>query len=163
VGGWCVFFHQGCVLHKVGAAEADKYAYKPAACALFPLARTADGDWYVRQWGVMKEEWDLFCLNPGACPRPASESLAAGLRVGEALGRGEGSRAEEGGGRRRQPGERAGGGKGPAPPTPGRGGGASPPSPPPRGADSPRSPALARAWRRGKKDPEGRRRTARPP
>src|SRR4051794_16289216 len=30
VGGWCVFFHGGCVLHKVGAAEGDKYRYKPA-------------------------------------------------------------------------------------------------------------------------------------
>ncbi len=32
VDGWCVFFHRGCVLHKVGAAEGDKYRYKPASC-----------------------------------------------------------------------------------------------------------------------------------
>ncbi len=32
--GWCVFFNQGCVLHKIGAAEGDKYRYKPVACAL---------------------------------------------------------------------------------------------------------------------------------
>ena len=44
---WCVFFNQGCVLHKVGAAEGDKYRYKPAPCALFPLGRTEKGDWYV--------------------------------------------------------------------------------------------------------------------
>src|SRR5437763_448902 len=30
VDGWCVFFHQGCVLHKVGAAEGDTYRYKPS-------------------------------------------------------------------------------------------------------------------------------------
>src|SRR5690242_3465586 len=59
VDGWCVFFHQGCVLHKVGAAEGDKYRYKPAPCALFPLARNADGEWYVRQRGYEDEEWDL--------------------------------------------------------------------------------------------------------
>src|SRR4051794_33002813 len=47
VDGWCVFFHQGCVLHKVGAREGDTYRYKPAPCALFPLARNAGGEWYV--------------------------------------------------------------------------------------------------------------------
>src|SRR6478672_11457496 len=51
LGGWCVFFNRGCVLHKVGAAEGDKYAYKPAACALFPLAKDQQGRWYVRQRG----------------------------------------------------------------------------------------------------------------
>lgn len=76
VGGWCVFFHEGCVLHKVGAAEGDKYKYKPAPCALFPLAKNADDEWYVRQWGVEDEEWDLFCLNPAASPMKATQSLA---------------------------------------------------------------------------------------
>lgn len=75
VEGWCVFFHQGCVLHKAGAAEGDKYRYKPAPCALFPLARRDNGDWYVRQWGFEREEWDLFCLDPNASPVPASGSL----------------------------------------------------------------------------------------
>jgi hypothetical protein len=75
VGGWCVFFHRGCVLHKVGAAEGDKYRYKPAPCALFPLARNDAGDWYVRQKGVEGEAWDLFCLDPAASPRPAAQSL----------------------------------------------------------------------------------------
>jgi Fe-S-cluster containining protein len=76
VDGWCVFFKEGCVLHKVGAAEGDKYRYKPAACALFPLAKNLKDEWYVRQWGVENEEWDLFCLNPQASSRPATESLA---------------------------------------------------------------------------------------
>ncbi len=75
VGGWCVFFHQGCVLHKVGAEEGDKYRYKPAPCALFPLAKDEQDRWYVRQWDYKGEEWDLFCLNPEASPLPASESL----------------------------------------------------------------------------------------
>ncbi len=75
VDGWCLFFHKGCVLHKVGAAEGDKYLYKPASCALFPLARTEEGDWYVRQKGQYDEEWDLFCLDPASSPIPASRSL----------------------------------------------------------------------------------------
>ncbi len=83
IGGWCVFFHQGCVLHKVGAVEGDKYRYKPAPCALFPLARNEKGDWYVRQWGVETEEWDLFCLNPEASTRPAAESLAEEMNLAE--------------------------------------------------------------------------------
>ena len=75
VGGWCVFFNQGCVLHKVGAAEGDAHALKPIACSLFPLEQNDDGDWYVRQWGVEGEEWDLFCLNPANSRVPAAESL----------------------------------------------------------------------------------------
>jgi hypothetical protein len=75
VDGWCVFFHQGCVLHKVGAAEGDKYRYKPAPCALFPLARNDAGEWYVRQKGVESEAWDLFCLDPATSPIPAAVSL----------------------------------------------------------------------------------------
>ena len=80
-GGWCVFFHQGCVLHKVGAVEGDKYRYKPAPCALFPLARNDKGDWYVRQWGVEGEEWDVFCLNPQQSPMPAAASLAEEINL----------------------------------------------------------------------------------
>jgi hypothetical protein len=75
VDGWCIFFHQGCVLHKVGAEEGDKYRYKPAPCALFPLARDEQDRWYVRQWGYKGEAWDLFCLDPNASPVPAAESL----------------------------------------------------------------------------------------
>jgi hypothetical protein len=76
VDGWCVFFNEGCVLHKVGAAEGEKLRYKPAACALFPLAKTLQEEWYVRQWNYQTEEWNLFCLDPKASPRPAAESLA---------------------------------------------------------------------------------------
>jgi hypothetical protein len=75
VDGWCVFFREGCVLHKVGAAEGDKYRYKPAACALFPLARDEHDRWYVRQAGYKAEKWDLFCLDPQASPAPAADSL----------------------------------------------------------------------------------------
>ncbi len=75
VDGWCLFFNQGCIFHKVGAAEGDKYRYKPAACALFPLARDEKDEWYIRQIGVKNEPWDLFCLDPQASPLPAAESL----------------------------------------------------------------------------------------
>ena len=75
LGGWCVFFHEGCVLHKVGAIEGDKYRYKPAACALFPLAKNDQGKWYVRQKGYEDEDWNLFCLDPASSPMPAAESL----------------------------------------------------------------------------------------
>src|SRR5438132_9082581 len=69
VEGWCVFFNQGCVLHKVGAAEGDAYRYKPAPCALFPLDKDEKGRWYVRQWDYKGEAWDLFCLDPKASPK----------------------------------------------------------------------------------------------
>jgi hypothetical protein len=76
VGGWCVFFNEGCVLHKVGAAEGDRYAYKPWRCAVFPIDQKDDGAWYVRQHGINGEAWDLFCLSPDESPRRASETLA---------------------------------------------------------------------------------------
>jgi hypothetical protein len=72
-----VFFNKGCVLHKVGAAEGDSYRYKPAACALFPLARDEHDRWYVRQRAYKGEKWDLFCLDPANTSVPASESLRA--------------------------------------------------------------------------------------
>ncbi len=74
VDGWCIFFNGGCVLHKVGAAEGDKYRYKPAPCALFPLARDEKDRWYVRQKGFKGEDWKLFCLDPAATTVPAGES-----------------------------------------------------------------------------------------
>jgi hypothetical protein len=83
VGGWCVFFHQGCVLHTVGATEGDKYRYKPAACALFPLARDEQDRWYVRQKGYKGEPWDLFCLDPHASPTQAAVSLADEIRLAQ--------------------------------------------------------------------------------
>jgi Fe-S-cluster containining protein len=77
--GWCVFFSAGCVLHKVGAEDGDAYQYKPTQCALFPVEQDDDGSWFVRQWGLRGEKWDLFCLNPKQSKRPAVESLAAEL------------------------------------------------------------------------------------
>jgi Fe-S-cluster containining protein len=83
VDGWCVFFHNGCVLHKVGAMEGDKYRYKPAACALFPLARNEKDEWYIRQKGVEDEAWDLFCLNPNATTPRAADNLQEEMRLAE--------------------------------------------------------------------------------
>src|SRR4029079_1113936 len=48
---WCIFFNQGCVLHRVGAEEGDKYRYKPAVCSLFPIQQDEHDRWYVRQKG----------------------------------------------------------------------------------------------------------------
>jgi hypothetical protein len=81
VDAWCVFFSRGCVLHKVGAEEGDKYRYKPAACALFPLAKDANDRWYVRQLGCNAEKWDLFCLDPKNSSISAAESLQEEVRL----------------------------------------------------------------------------------
>jgi hypothetical protein len=75
VEGWCIFFNEGCVLHKVGAAEGDKFRYKPAPCSLFPLEQDDNDQWYVRQHGYKGEQWDLFCLAPGKWTVPAAQSL----------------------------------------------------------------------------------------
>jgi Protein of unknown function (DUF3109) len=82
VRGWCVFFNQGCVLHKVGAEEGDKYRYKPMRCALFPLDRDEKGTWSVRQQGYRGEAWDLFCLEPEASPRLAADTLCEEVAMG---------------------------------------------------------------------------------
>lgn len=75
--GWCVFFNRGCVLHRVGAEDGDKYRYKPMHCALFPISRSRDGRWQVRQRNNPQEKWkDLFCLDPKVSAIPASMSLA---------------------------------------------------------------------------------------
>jgi hypothetical protein len=81
VGGWCIFFNQGCTLHQAGAAEGDKYRYKPAVCSLFPLDQDEHNRWYVRQHGQFGEEWDLFCLDPANSPRPAAETLQEELEL----------------------------------------------------------------------------------
>jgi Protein of unknown function (DUF3109) len=78
--GWCVFFNQGCLFHKIGAEEGDSFRYKPLYCAVFPLEQNDEDQWYVRQWGVEKEKWDLFCLNPKQSSRLAAETLADELR-----------------------------------------------------------------------------------
>jgi len=85
VDGWCVFFNEGCVLHKIGAKDGDSYQYKPSQCALFPLDQNDDGEWYVRQWGYEDEEWDLFCLNPKATRVSAAKSLAAEIELAAKL------------------------------------------------------------------------------
>jgi len=75
VGGWCVFFNEGCVLHRQGALEGDRWRYKPWHCITFPMDRRADGSWYVRQWGTEAEAWDLFCLDPAESPQRAATTL----------------------------------------------------------------------------------------
>jgi hypothetical protein len=75
VGGWCVFFNQGCTLHRLGAEEGAPFRYKPGLCAVFPLTKGARGGWYVRQKGYQGEIWDLPCLDPSASGVPAAESL----------------------------------------------------------------------------------------
>lgn len=81
VDTWCVFFNEGCVLHKVGITDGDKYQYKPSACALFPVAKDGKGQWFIRQHGYYGEEWNLFCLSPTASPMPAAESLKEELAL----------------------------------------------------------------------------------
>ena len=78
-GGWCIFFNRGCVLHRLGAEEGDRFRYKPAVCSLFPIQSDDHGNWYVRQKGYKGEKWDLFCLDPANTRKPAAESLVAEL------------------------------------------------------------------------------------
>jgi hypothetical protein len=73
--GWRAFSNQGCVLHKIGAGEDDKYRYKPLLCSVFPLGQDHRGRWYVWQRGVNGEVWNLFCLEAGASQVPAAQSL----------------------------------------------------------------------------------------
>ncbi len=80
---WCVFFNKGCVLHKLGDAEGDKFRYKPAVCSLFPIQSDDDGNWYVRQHGYKKEKWDLFCLDPQNSTVSATESLREELSLAQ--------------------------------------------------------------------------------
>jgi hypothetical protein len=85
LAGWCIFFNEGCVLHKVGAAEGDKFRYKPAPCSLFPLEQDDQDRWYVRQHGYKGEQWDLFCLAPGQSTVPAAQSLQEELAFAHRL------------------------------------------------------------------------------
>jgi len=80
---WCVFFNAGCVLHKVGVDEGDRFRYKPAVCSLFPIQSDEDGNWYVRQHGYKNEKWDLFCLDPQNSALPAADSLKEELALAQ--------------------------------------------------------------------------------
>lgn len=85
VSGWCIFFNDGCVLHRLGLAEGDKFRYKPRACATFPLEHHAVRGWYVRQKGVLREAWDLRCLDPATTEAAASATLTEELTLIQAL------------------------------------------------------------------------------
>jgi len=88
--GWCVFENQGCVLHKVGAKEGDRFQYKPWACATFPLDRLEKTDgWYVRQWKRHGEAWDLFCLNPKESKQPAVKTMQGEIEFAARFDAGE--------------------------------------------------------------------------
>jgi hypothetical protein len=75
VAGWCVFFNQGCALHRLGAIEGAAFRYKPWVCAVFPLAKDQRNRWYVRQKGYKGEIWELACLDPSASAVAAAVSL----------------------------------------------------------------------------------------
>jgi hypothetical protein len=81
--GWCVFFSEGCVLHRLGAEEQDPFRYKPWVCAVFPISRKGRGSWHVRQKGLLGEQWDLPCLDPAATTVRAAESLRAEIALVE--------------------------------------------------------------------------------
>ena len=85
VGGWCAFFNEGCVLHKVGMEDGDFAKIKPIQCVMFPLEPNGDGTWYVRQWEHEGEQWDLFCLNPKNTRKKAVATLAPEIAVAEGL------------------------------------------------------------------------------
>ncbi len=89
VGGHCVFYADGCVLHRLGADEGDAFKHKPWHCSTFPLDRTERGEWYVRQWGVEDEGWTLFCLNPKESKRPAAETLRTEIAFVERIESGQ--------------------------------------------------------------------------
>jgi uncharacterized protein DUF3109 len=81
VDGWCAFFNQGCVLHKVGAEEGDKFRYKPKVCVLFPLEEGSEPNtWYFRQKGHASETWDLFCLDPKETNEKAVDTMTEEIR-----------------------------------------------------------------------------------
>jgi hypothetical protein len=86
VRGWCIFFNKGCALQRIGEARGSKFAYQPLICAVFPLARSRDGSWYVRQKGNEGETWDLFCLAPGAETPRALETLKEEIALAARIG-----------------------------------------------------------------------------
>jgi uncharacterized protein DUF3109 len=103
VAGWCVFFNQGCVLHRLGAAEGAAFRYKPGVCAVFPLTKDRRDRWYVRQKGYKGEGWELACLDPGSSAVPAAVSLREETALVAAWEAGGGEREPEPGGSARVP------------------------------------------------------------
>ncbi len=87
--GWCIFFNRGCVLHQIGADEGDKYRYKPAVCALFPITKDQHDRWQVRQKGYNGEIWDLLCLDPASSTAPATVSLQDEIALAQRFSRRE--------------------------------------------------------------------------
>jgi len=85
VDGWCVFFNRGCTLHALGSREGDRFRYKPAVCAFFPLAKDSRDRWYVRQSGYEGEVWKLPCLEPSASDVPAAVSLVEEIALVESF------------------------------------------------------------------------------
>jgi Protein of unknown function (DUF3109) len=90
VEGWCVFFNRGCVLHKAGAAQGDKFRYKPAVCSLFPITKDRHDRWYVRQKGTNGEIWDLSCLDPRSSTVRAVDSMRDEIALAQRYSREEG-------------------------------------------------------------------------
>lgn len=84
VGGWCIFFNRGCVLEQAGREEGERLRYKPVECALFPVEKNARGEWFVRQKGFAREDWDLPCLDPATSACAAADSLVEELKLAEA-------------------------------------------------------------------------------
>jgi hypothetical protein len=97
VSGWCIFFNDGCVLHRLGALEGDRFRYKPFVCATFPLEQHSVHGWYVRQKDVFGEKWTLSCLDPAASPRRAAETLTEELALVEASEQSQHDRADRSG------------------------------------------------------------------
>ena len=58
--------------------------YKPVECSLFPLEKNDRGEWFVRQKGFAREDWDLACLDPAASGCAAADSLVEELKLAEA-------------------------------------------------------------------------------
>lgn len=85
VDGRCLFYNEGCVLHKVGASEGDRWRYKPWRCITFLLTTCGDGEWYVRQWGPHGERWDVGCLGPRRTRERAAPHLSAEIAFVEEL------------------------------------------------------------------------------
>lgn len=85
VEDWCVFFNEGCILHKVGAVEGDKFAYKPWLCVTFPLERNSGEDWHIAQWGQYDEDWQIFCLNPAETALKGAETLQDEIAFAEGI------------------------------------------------------------------------------